>query len=156
MLRVDVREVVEHRGLDGLEQAPDLHTRLLVALLGPRRGEVVAGPEVEAGEVGVAWEQLVPCIAVEVPVGGEQGGDRVGLGERAALLPVEGHELRDGQRALLAKQRLGLGEDVAGLARVLRRHGRRLAQRLDQFAGLVEGRQDLLRGGALADLGERA
>jgi hypothetical protein len=60
---------------------------------------------------------------------------------------VEGHELRDGQRALLAKQRLGLGEDVAGLAGVLRRHGRRLAQGRREFAGLVEGVEDLLRGG---------
>jgi hypothetical protein len=32
VLRAQVREVVEHGGLDGLEQAADLHARLLVAL----------------------------------------------------------------------------------------------------------------------------
>src|SRR5690606_19902626 len=110
-----------------------------------RGGPVVALPEIVAGQVGVARQQLIPSVAVDVPLGGEQGLEG-GLGrERAALAPMKTHELRDGQRALLAEERLGLGDDVVWLAGELRRDGRRLAQRGDDAAGLLEGVEDLLR-----------
>jgi hypothetical protein len=53
--RVDVGEVLEHRGLDRVEQAPDLNAGLLVAAGGTRLRRGRGGPTArEAGEVGVA------------------------------------------------------------------------------------------------------
>jgi hypothetical protein len=69
---------------------------------------------------------------------------------------VEGGELVDGQRALVAKQQLGLGDDVVGSALVSQLDLRRVGEGGDQLTGLLEGGQELLRGGPLLLVGEGA
>jgi hypothetical protein len=157
--RVDVGDVLEHRRLDRVEQAPDLDARLLVAAGRPRLGAVVTRPQLVAREVRVAGVELIPRVAVEVPLGLDQGRERVLPRAGASLLGVKLEELLDRQLAVRAKQQLGLGHDVIGGAGELGLDPRRLAERRDQGAAPVEGVEDLLGGleaalaGQLAQLG---
>jgi hypothetical protein len=75
---------------------------------------VVLSPQL-AGEVDVLWFEVLPVLAVAAPRGGEQRADDGRLVQRAALLAVELGEALEGEVAALAKQVLGLGDDVAGL-----------------------------------------
>ena len=153
VLRIDVRDVLEHGGLDGVEEALDLHGGLLVAERGAGGRTVMTRPQLVAGGVG---SERVELLFVAVPVGGvelRQHGQAVA---HAAGLDVEGGELVDGQRALVAKQQLGLGDDVVGSALVSQLDLGRVGESGDQLTGLLEGGQELLCGGPLLLVGEGA
>ena len=151
MLGAEVRDVVEDGGADRLQEPTRLDARLLVAGVGPGLRAIVALPEEVAGQVGVARVELVPRIAVEVPLGLEEGLERCLVVEVPSLGAVEVHQLRDLQRPALAVEGLGLSYDVARLPRELGLDMRRLGERGGQCAGLVEGEVEVLgRGDLLA------
>jgi hypothetical protein len=154
VLGADFGEVVEHGGLDGLEQALYLHLRLLVAAGGPGGGPVVARPQVDAGQVRVGRQEVRPGVAVAVPVGGEERLQGGGLGQAAALRPVELHELaRVSERCWRKRASAWPTTSSGGPANRGVIFGA-VAQRLGDGAGLLERRQDLLGGVHLPLLGE--
>ena len=81
--------------------------------------------------------QLIPVVAVEVPLGGEQQAQHVVAVEEAALRLVERLQLGQGQVAAGAVQVLGLGDHVARLRAKLRLDVRRDGQTRGELAGLL-------------------
>ena len=155
MVGTEIREVVEDRGRDRLEEAADLNSGLLVARSCACGRAIVAGPELVAGEVCIGREELVPGVAVERPLGREESREGLFLLESAALRAVEVEERVDGQRAPLPKERLGLGDDVVGLPRETGLDPRRLLERGRKRPAALEGVEELLGGDDVAVVGER-
>jgi hypothetical protein len=130
LARRDVPNVLEHREVHRALEAAHLHLGLRVSGR-TRGGAVVLGPQ-HAAEVGARGDQLVPVVAVEVPLRVEQLADHESPIEQSALRLVERLELVDRQVAPRAVEVLGLGEHVARLGAKLRLDvgapGRRLAR----------------------------
>ncbi|MBK8259907.1 MAG: hypothetical protein IPK80_01035 [Nannocystis sp.] len=148
-------QVVEDDGVDRGEQTVDLRPGDKVTSLRARLGAVVFGPEVDAGEIGVFGEQLIPGFAVEGPSLRDERGDDVGLVCAPALREVELVEGLDVEVATLAEEELGLGDYVVGLAGVLGLDDRRGAKGVDELAAAGERVEDPL-GRADAVVSERA
>jgi hypothetical protein len=148
MSRMSSNTAKVHRALE----AAHLHLGLRVGR-SARGGAVVLGPQ-HAAEVGARGDQLVPVVAVEVPLLVEQLADHEPAIEEAALRLVERLELVDRQAAPRAVEVLGLGEHVARLGAKLRLDVGRLRDGWRELAGLLVGGQQALR--ERAALGQRA
>ncbi|MBK8649614.1 MAG: hypothetical protein IPN16_24345 [Gemmatimonadetes bacterium] len=143
LARRDVADVLEHRQIHRALEAAHLHLGLRVSGR-TRGGAVVLGPQ-HAAEVGARRVQLVPVVAVEVPLRLEQLAEHERAIKQAALRFVERLELGDRQVAPRAVEVLGLGEHVARLGAKLRLDVRRLGDGRGELAGLLVGGQQALR-----------